>query len=188
MSVQHISIDSIRDYIDQLRFWSKVDFLTHDSCWLWRGVGNDDGYANFTSKGKSLKAHRYAYEITIGPIPAGLTIDHLCRTRNCVNPMHLEPVTIAENVRRAYSVKTRCKNGHLLSGDNLDKSVLRKGRRRCIECSKEWQKKYLSKPEVKQRKSEWSKKRAQSPEIRERQRLACLKYQAKKREQRNASS
>lgn len=44
-----------------------------------------------------------AYEMLVGPIPKGLVIDHLCRVRNCVNPAHMEPVTMAENTYRGLS-------------------------------------------------------------------------------------
>jgi hypothetical protein len=47
-----------------------------------------------------IRAHRFAYELLVGPIPEGLVIDHLCRNRRCVNPAHLEPVTAEENWRR----------------------------------------------------------------------------------------
>jgi hypothetical protein len=69
-----------------------------------------------------------AYLLTIGPIPEGLHLDHLCRNPPCVNPAHLEPVTCAENLRRsreARGVLERppppdwCNEGHLLSQENL---------------------------------------------------------------------
>jgi len=74
--------------------WSHV--VIGESCWLWTGPLNPGGYG--TNGGRL--AHRVVYERLIGQIPAGLTLDHLCRVRNCVNPQHLEPVTIAENLRR----------------------------------------------------------------------------------------
>lgn len=48
-----------------------------------------------------VRAHRFAYELVKGPIPEGLTLDHLCNVPLCVNPDHLEPVTLSENIRRA---------------------------------------------------------------------------------------
>ena len=85
-------------------------------------------------------SHRLAYELEIGPIPAGLEIDHLCRVRNCVNPAHLEPVTHAENIRRGTGPlaenarKTECVHGHPLEGANL---YVRPGdgHRQCRACN-----------------------------------------------------
>ncbi len=86
-----------------------------EGCWLWRGSIDAEGYGRI---GRNQSAHRVAYELLVGPIPQGLTIDHLCRVRHCVNPAHLEPVTMAENLRRGMSfsaqnaVKTHCNRGH----------------------------------------------------------------------------
>ena len=92
----------------------EVRFLFHVDrsyvCWLWTGCINSDGYAKFGiggRDGKMVSAHRWAYEHYVGPIPSGLQIDHLCRVRHCVNPMHLEPVTASENVRRSFQARAR---------------------------------------------------------------------------------
>jgi hypothetical protein len=98
------------------RFWEKVNKT--DTCWLWTGSSLFRGYGQLRVKGKLVLAHRFAYELTIGPIPLGLTLDHLCRTPACVHPQHLEPVTHAENVLRgvgpaaANARKTHCPQGH----------------------------------------------------------------------------
>jgi hypothetical protein len=63
-------------------------------------------------------AHRVAYELVIGQIPAGLELDHLCRNVVCVNPAHLEPVTRAENMRRRSAAQTHCKHGHEFTPEN----------------------------------------------------------------------
>lgn len=90
------------------RFWAFVERRDTGQCWPWRGAVLW-GYGHF----ENLKPHRVAYEQLVGPIPAGLTLDHVCHTndleceggagclhRRCVNPAHLEPVTLGENVRR----------------------------------------------------------------------------------------
>jgi len=87
-----------------VRFWDKVDRTT--GCWLWTSVRTADGYGHFRTRvapghHRYVKAHRWAYEQSHGPIPDGLTVDHLCRNRACVRPDHLEAVSITENIRRA---------------------------------------------------------------------------------------
>lgn len=127
------------------RFWSKVEKT--DGCWNWMANKDRNGYGRFWPTGRqTAMAHRVSYELMVGPIPAGLQIDHLCRNTSCVRPDHLEPVTRTENMRRgvtAFSAvnarKTHCPAGHPLSGENL-----REGRpsrsskeRTCRECHNE---------------------------------------------------
>lgn len=95
-----------------------------DTCWIWRGK-KDYGYGRVGMDGTHHRAHRLIYESSKGPIADGMVLDHLCRNRSCVNPDHLEQVTVKENVLRGISPvainsqKTHCKRGHELSGDNL---------------------------------------------------------------------
>ncbi len=70
-----------------------------DGCWVWTGYLSP--YGKFGVSGRRPVAHRWSYEYHVGPIPDGLTIDHLCRNPSCVRPDHLEPVTLQENMRRA---------------------------------------------------------------------------------------
>ncbi len=75
------------------RFWAKVNRLGEDDCWEWLASSQPHGYGQFAPGGRAggmTTAHRVAYELTFGPIPEGLSIDHLCRNRGCVNPAHLE--------------------------------------------------------------------------------------------------
>lgn len=115
------------------RVWRYVDRT--DTCWLWTGALNQAGYGRFFTgdDGKRL-AHRFMYELLVGPIPEGLTLDHLCRTPACVRPDHLEPVTRSENARRAGANKTHCRRGHLFVEANTS---WYRGKRQCKTCSNE---------------------------------------------------
>jgi hypothetical protein len=79
-------------------------FLVGDECWSWVGARDDLGYGQIkgTEARRKEQAHRAVYELLVGPIPTGLHLDHLCNNPNCVRPDHLEPVTQAENNRRAH--------------------------------------------------------------------------------------
>lgn len=94
-------------------------------CWEWTQSTSSTGYGLSRRRGMKISAHRLSYAAFVGPIPEGMCIDHLCRNRRCVNPRHMEVVTLGENVMRGMSptiVAARngvCKHGHQLSGDNL---------------------------------------------------------------------
>jgi len=119
------------------RFWAKVD--KSGNCWLWTAYTCPEGYGRFVAdEFPSTLAHRIAYELIVGPIPEGLTIDHLCRNPSCVNPSHLEPVTIEENLRRAEAARvpvTHCKRGHPF--DEVNTLHTRDGRRACRTCRRQ---------------------------------------------------
>lgn len=113
-------------------FLARVRFTTWDGCWEWAGC-RQRGYGVLRLAGFN-KAHCFAYTMWVGRIPTDLTIDHLCRNRGCVNPRHLEPVTAAENTRRAL-VREVCKAGiHSLTGNNV--KVRSNGERSCRECER----------------------------------------------------
>lgn len=117
-------------------FDEKVHVEPNSGCWLWAG-STRDGYGRFLHDGRFVQAHRWSYERVIGAVPEGLQLDHLCRTRCCVNPAHLEPVTLEENVRRGLvgehnRRKTACPQGHAYADDNLRRRP--SGHRRCREC------------------------------------------------------
>lgn len=80
------------------RFWQYVNKT--DTCWIWFGAQNGKGYGSFRTGATHVLPHRFSYELLVGPIPAGLQIDHLCFTPRCVNPKHLEPVTNKINCSR----------------------------------------------------------------------------------------
>lgn len=84
-------------------------------CLVWTGAAFPTGYGRV---GRRESAHRASYERYVGPIPAGLEIDHLCRNTLCIRPDHLEPVTRAENMRRRAAAHTHCRNGHEYTAEN----------------------------------------------------------------------
>lgn len=127
------------------RFWKYVtiaDCGYETPCWLFKvHVGGMDGYKLFSVGKRGFLAHRYAYANLVGPIPAMLTIDHLCRERACCNPIHLEAVTHAENNSRGTSPsavnrrRTTCVNGHSYTAENT--FTRRSGRRDCRTCMRD---------------------------------------------------
>lgn len=120
-------------------FWSKT---TTTDCVIWKGAVNSKGYPCFAVDGKSQLAHRLAWVDARGAIPEGLTVDHTCRVRNCVNVEHLELVTNAENTRRRFgahgglNVGGACLNGHSIR-DEHDVYTNKNGRRECHECRRQ---------------------------------------------------
>lgn len=121
------------------RFMALLQPVTESGCWIWMGTTRH-GYGLFWLHGKNRYAHIISHLLFSGPIPDGLHIDHLCRVRCCVNPFHLEPVTIKTNLIRGdgwagrNARKINCPKGHPLSGENL---VMRKGSRVCRQCERD---------------------------------------------------
>lgn len=97
---QHVTRQKREDARALAAILGKARETPGSGCWIWTGSKGEDGYGSVRYRRRVWRAHRAAYTILVGPIPAGLELDHLCRVRACVNPAHLEPVTGEENIRR----------------------------------------------------------------------------------------
>lgn len=159
------------------RFWQKVDVdgpipeyaPSLGPCWIWTGALGGGGYGRIEVgkrpvSGTSILAyaHRWLWEYVFGAMPKGLVSDHLCRVRECVNPLHIEPVTVSENARRSPVVADICralgraqtdkpKPSHCPEGHPYDETNTywhaARNTRRCRIChseyKKQWEKKLL---------------------------------------------
>lgn len=143
-----------REQLIKARFWSKVE--PTGFCWNWTGKTSEKtGHGRFNpERTKSVAAHRFAYELLVGPIPEGLDLDHLCRHPPCVNPDHMDPVTNRENVLRGFGItamqarQTHCVRGHEFTPENTH--ITKRGMRHCRTCSRA-------------RTAEWAKEKIECP-------------------------
>lgn len=133
------------------RFLSKIAIAPgpmETPCWLWKAHVGSHGYGQMWDGHRTRYAHILGYEIHVGAVQSGLELDHLCRTRHCVNHAHVEPVTRRINLLRGETIaarkaaQTHCQNGHPLSGKNL--IVKRNGARACRICSSNLYKQWVS--------------------------------------------
>ncbi|WP_395454711.1 HNH endonuclease signature motif containing protein [Azospirillum melinis] len=126
------------------RFAEKVSVNPITGCHEWTGCISG-GYGQISDEtSRPVLAHRVAYQMANGPVPDGLHIDHLCRNRRCVNPTHLEAVTVFENTQRGAlgmvirakaALRTHCKRGHAFSPENT--GIDHRGDRFCRTCQAE---------------------------------------------------
>lgn len=122
------------------RFAVRVKRLKN-GCWEWLGGKHPkSGYGRFWLTGRMDRlAHRLSYEWCGNPIMNDLVIDHICRNRACVNPEHMEQVSLVENVMRGISVwainarKTHCARGHEFTPEN---TYTHQNMRHCRECAR----------------------------------------------------
>lgn len=122
------------------RFWSRVD--KDGACWEWAGARHPQGYGVFSAGGRSLRAHRFAFQLANGPIPEGMFVLHSCDNPPCVNPAHLRLGSHADNMRdmsarrrHTNSQKTECLRGHPLDAGNT--YITPRGFRNCRTCRTE---------------------------------------------------
>lgn len=131
-SIPDFDRPTIRSLFAQVR-------ATERGCWEWIGYRDRDGYGVANVAGQRYRAHRVFFESFVSRLDPGLVIDHLCRNAACVNPMHLEEVTIATNTLRGVgpsaenATVTHCPQGHAYTEENtyLDAT----SHRHCRTCS-----------------------------------------------------
>jgi hypothetical protein len=120
---------------EEQRFRSK--YVISNGCWLWQGPLDKDGYGSFYFRRKNRRAHRVGWYSFNGEIPEGMVVNHFCGNRHCVNPQHLELLTVRDNAlkdSRAIGAinarKTHCPRGH-----EYDRTY--RGQRVCSICERE---------------------------------------------------
>ena len=150
--------------VEVARRYRRKPIVLASGCWVLPNIPQKSGYVRVNlymggGRCQSVFAHRLFYTAIVGPIPDGLTLDHIwprCKNRACVRPKwdgdpdgHTEPVTEHENILRGNgraalnARKTKCKHGHSLSGKNL--STAKDGERRCLACRREITRRHIAK-------------------------------------------
>lgn len=131
-----------KDYVElslKERFLPHIQIIDN-GCWNWTNGRDKEGYGFFCFNGKTMRAHRFIFQYYLNVENTSAVVDHICRNTSCVNPKHLEFVTVTENTLRGNnfsainSRKTNCIHGHPLNGDNL--YVKPKGERQCRMCAR----------------------------------------------------
>lgn len=116
--------------------------IQQSGCWVLPKKIRTDWYSYLSFSGDSLLAHRVSWLLAGMDITPGLCIDHKCENKRCINPFHLQELTLGQNILKGNCLqaknkrKTHCHAGHPLSGDNL--RIERNGTKRtCITCKRE---------------------------------------------------
>lgn len=156
------------------RFWAKVDKRGPDDCWHWLG-SNDGSYGQFWLFGKRVRATRLSLAMATGePIDNPKLACHTCDNPPCVNPAHLWWGTMSDNIKDAIAkgrcgiskmqarqhnrIRTECRRGHPLAGDNL--TIRKNGKRLCRTCHLGNQRKYDERPDIKAKRADQQRARA----------------------------
>ena len=128
------------------RITAKIQLDESTGCWIWTGATFVQGYGQLWLSGRKWKVHRLTYTVLVRELSEAEVLDHLCRQRACCNPAHLEPVSLAENSRRARQGSERCPKGHV-------KERLR-GQWMCHQCEVEYKREQRRDPAYQQRERE----------------------------------
>lgn len=167
LTIEHLTTKDLTRVFSKIHI-STDRFYNGSPCWEWTGTKNS-GYGAVSWKGKMLTTHRFFYAWLVAPVPpyisgeSNIEIDHLCRNRACANPAHLELVPHKINTHRGtsfsaiYAQMSACKNGHPFSEENTRFTARQRVCRECeraagmrkrkTEANKEWNRRYLKKPE-----------------------------------------
>ncbi len=136
------------------RFVEKIEHRPDSDCFWWTGCVDSGGYGRFRAAGRQ-RAHQFAFFVAYGHPPEGMQIDHICRNRSCVNPLHLRPLTLVENVLCGEGIsarnlrKTHCFRDHALAGYNVIRSGGRDGMgRKCRTCQNALNKAYRARKKL----------------------------------------
>lgn len=131
------------------RFWQKVDKRGPNECWPWIAAKDPRGYGRIGGDGRRksgkravVLSHRTAYELVVGPIPAGMFVCHRCDNPPCCNPAHLFVATCKQNNQDMYAKgrdanqhtgRTHCQRGHAF--DAFNTYIDSRGHRVCRACA-----------------------------------------------------
>lgn len=130
---------------ERVKLRASTKWVPSLDCWISTYSTASHGYAQIGwQDGRTryaVLAHRASWELVNGPVPMGMTLDHLCKQKQCVNPDHLRVLSNYENARRTRGRDWplgQCVNGHPQSETYQQPS----GKRVCRPCNRAWQRRY----------------------------------------------